>query len=430
MLAVAAIWLIAASRWVVTDTVVPWDAKNQFYAFFRFLAAALHAGEVPFWNPFHYGGHPSVADPQSLLFAPVFVVWAWFDAEPSMRAFDLIVYAHLLAGGLAMGALGWRAGWPLPASVLAAAVFMLGGPASGRLQHTGIILSYAMFPVALLLLTLALQRMLASVRPPLSASVAAVLALGRNHEALLFCFVLAAILAGDLISAEDPRRWLRERRTVLATIGVVAVVLLAVPLLLTMQFAALSNRPDTVLDRALEASLYPANLASMAVANIMGSLEPTQNYWGPNYETLPEVGGHRPLVQLPVRRRRGDDVAAVVRDRGRRPGETRAAPADCGDGWLPCSTCSGRYTPLYALAFSYVPGINLFRRPIDGAFVFVALLSVLAGHLLADYVREGVPRRRALAARRRGVRRPVRDRLGHLVLLTHAARLGFAFARR
>ena len=26
----------------------------------------------------------------------------------------------------------------------------------------------------------------------------------------------------------------------------------------------------------------------------------------------------------------------------------------------------GRYTPLYALAFEYVPGINLFRRPIDG----------------------------------------------------------------
>ncbi len=34
----------------------------------------------------------------------------------------------------------------------------VGGPASGRLQHTGIILSYALFPPALLLLSLALQR--------------------------------------------------------------------------------------------------------------------------------------------------------------------------------------------------------------------------------------------------------------------------------
>ena len=127
---------MAASRWILTDTVVPWDAKNQFYAFFRFLASAIHSGSTPFWNPYHYGGHPSVADPQSLIFSPAFVVWAWFDPAPSIRAFDLIVYAHLLIGGLALAALGWRAGWPLPASVLAATVFMFGGPASGRLQHT------------------------------------------------------------------------------------------------------------------------------------------------------------------------------------------------------------------------------------------------------------------------------------------------------
>ena len=145
LLAIAAVWLLAASRWIWTDTVVPWDAKNQFYAFFRFLASAIHAGDAPFWNPYHYGGHPSVADPQSLIFAPAFVVWAWLDATPSIRAFDLIVYGHLLVGGLAVGAMGWRAGWPLPASLLAAAIFMLGGPASGRLQHTGIIVSYACF---------------------------------------------------------------------------------------------------------------------------------------------------------------------------------------------------------------------------------------------------------------------------------------------
>jgi hypothetical protein len=102
--AITALWLVAVSRWIVTDTVVPWDSKNQFYAFFRFLAASLHAGVSPFWNPYHYGGHPSVADPQSLIFAPAFVLWALFDPTPSLRAFDLVVYAHLLVGGSA----GWR----------------------------------------------------------------------------------------------------------------------------------------------------------------------------------------------------------------------------------------------------------------------------------------------------------------------------------
>ena len=69
---VTAIWLAAAATWIAGDTVVPWDSKNQFYAFFRFLADALHSGASPFWNPYHYGGHPSIADPQSLIFAPLF----------------------------------------------------------------------------------------------------------------------------------------------------------------------------------------------------------------------------------------------------------------------------------------------------------------------------------------------------------------------
>src|SRR5262245_9747987 len=289
LLAIAGAWLLAASHWIFTDTVVPWDAKNQFYAFFRFLASSLHEGYAPFWNPFHYGGHPSVADPQSLLFAPAFVLWALIDPEPSIRAFDLIVYAHLLIGGLSVGILGWRAGWPISASLVAAMVFMFGGPAAGRLQHTGIILIYALFPLALLLLLVALQK-----RSLLSAIgfavVASLLALGRNHEALLLCFVLLAVVAAEVARADHWLGYLRQRAVVLLAMGGVGAALLAAPLLLTMQFAALSNRPAVTIQSSLEGSLYPANFASLAVPNVFGSLESTQDYWGPNYDTLPEVG--------------------------------------------------------------------------------------------------------------------------------------------
>ena len=202
--AVAAIWLLAASRWIVTDTVVPWDAKNQFYAFFRFLASTIHGGHAPFWNPYHYGGHPSVADPQSLIFSPPFVLWALFDPAPSIRAFDLIVYAHLAVGGLAVGALGWRAGWPLPASVLAAVIFMFGGPASGRLQHTGIIISYGPVPGRAAAHADGAAAPLGADRAAPSASSPRCLALGRNHEALLLCFVLAAVLAAEIVARRRP----------------------------------------------------------------------------------------------------------------------------------------------------------------------------------------------------------------------------------
>src|SRR5436305_6812941 len=76
---VTGFWLAAVGRWIVSDTVVPWDSKNQFYAFFRFLSATLRAGQSPFWNPYHYGGHPRVADPQSLGSYPLFVLCGALD---------------------------------------------------------------------------------------------------------------------------------------------------------------------------------------------------------------------------------------------------------------------------------------------------------------------------------------------------------------
>ncbi len=390
---IGALWLIAASRWVLADAVVPWDSKNQFYAFFRFLAASIHAGVSPFWNPYHYGGHPSVADPQSLIFAPALALWALLDPTPSLRAFDLIVYAHLLAGGLAVGAIGWRARWPAAACVLAAVLFMFGGAAAGRLQHTGLILSYAFFPPALLLLELALERR--SILIALGfALVASTLALGRNQVAMLLCLVLLAVAIAEIAGAAQPLRYLRERLAVLAVMAVAGLALIAVPMLLTMQFAALSNRPAELIDEALKGSLYPANLAQLAVADIFGT---HKTYWGPSAGTLPEVAytddsfnymfvGSVPLVLVLW--------FGVVGGRLFRRGRRLLA----GAAVLALLYALGRYTPLFPLAFEWLPGVREFRRPVDADFVFLAMLALLAGHLLADYVREGLPPRRILAS--------------------------------
>jgi hypothetical protein len=59
----------------------------------------------------------------------------------------------------------------------------------------------------------------------------------------------------------------------------------------------------------------------------------------------------------------------------------------------------GRYTPFFGYAFAWMPGVHLFRRPVDGNFVLLVALAFLSGHLLTDYIREGLPR----AALRRGI---------------------------
>ena len=389
--AIVAIWLIAASRWVWTDTVVPWDSKNQFYAFFRFLAASLHSGASPFWNPYHYGGHPSVADPQSLIFAPAFVLWALFDPTPSLRAFDLLVYAHLLLGGLAMGLIGWRARWPIAASVLAAVVFMFAGAAAGRLQHTGAILAYGMFPPALLLMQIALDRR--SLWAGASFAVAAAtLALARNQVALLLCFLLAAFALRPIIAAAHPLRYLRERLAVLFTMGAGALALISAPVLLTLQFAAMSNRPQETLDLAVKSSLHPLHLAQLGAADLFVT---KGEYWGPGPWSIPEL----PYIDDSFSYMFVGSVTVVLLlwfgvmgGNAFRRGRILLTSTMV----LALLYALGRYTPVFAWAYDFVPGVAKFRRPVDATFVFVAVLALLAGHLLADYIREGLPRRRVM----------------------------------
>jgi hypothetical protein len=381
------------SRWVLSDSVVPWDSKNQFYAFYRFLASSLEAGTSPFWNPYHYGGHPSVADPQSLIFAPLMVLYALIDPSPSLRAFDLVVHAHLLIGGLSIAAIGARARWPVAACVLAAVVFMFGGAAAGRLQHTGIILSYGLFPLALLLLQLALERR-SLVLGAMFSFVAASIALGRNQVAMLLCLVLAAVVIVEVWVSNRPLGYLRERAAVLVVIALTGIALTAAPMLLTMQFAALSNRPAFTLDHAMLGSLHPAGLAQLVVANLFGSHG--VHYWGPDGYTEPLVAltddsftylfvGSVPVILLlwlglagGGAFRRGRVLLIVV-------------------AVLALLFTLGRYTPFFGWTFDWVPGINRFRRPVDGSFVLIAMLALLCGALLADYIREGLPRQRPWA---------------------------------
>src|SRR3954470_10681141 len=180
VLVVVLFWAAAAALWPLTGSVVPWDSKNQFYPMLRYLGTALEHGELPLWNPYHFSGHPSVADPQSLLFTPTMLLFGWLVPSPSMQLFDVVVYAHLLPGAIAILALFRRRGWAASGGVIAAFVYILGGSASARLQHTGMIFSYGYFPLALYLLDEALARR--SYRYALAfAVVAALMTVGRDQ---------------------------------------------------------------------------------------------------------------------------------------------------------------------------------------------------------------------------------------------------------
>lgn len=388
LLLVFVFWVIAAASWPLRDLVIPWDSKNQFFVFYRFMADSLHRGWAPFWNPYHYGGHPSIADPQSLIFSPAFLLWAAIDPDPSLFAFDAMVFAHLLVGGFALVFYGRRHGWPTAASVLAAMVFMIGGAVSGRMNHVGIITTYAVFPVALWWMEVALAER--SRRAAIGLGFAsALLVLGRSQVPLLLCAVLAGLTVHHLVSRPDRLAYLRSRLPVLAIAGAVTLALVTVPMLLTLQFADLSNRPEIDIETALRSSLYPVNFADLFVPDVFGSLRPlSEGNWGPGFFTRPEVDATDRAFNYLFAGSLPALLAwwGVVGGRAFRPG----ARAFTVVAIAAALYAVGRYTPVFPFLYRHVPGVDLFRRPVGGTFIFGLALAYLTGWLATTWVREGL----------------------------------------
>ena len=382
---------LALASWLFAGAVVPDDSKNHFYAMFRFLGDALQHGEIPFWNPYHFAGHPAIADPQSLIFTPSMVLFAFVAPKASMQLFDAVILAHLFAGGICVLGLLRRWRWHPAGAVLAAILFMLGGAASARLQHTGIIISYSFFPAALWSLDAALER-----RSWHSAVIfglcASLMALGRDQVAFLLCTVLVGYLAFAVAqSGKNALVYLRARASVLGLSALLILAVMAVPVLLTLQFLADSNRPGFPFGVAAAGSLAPVNLITLFAPNFFGSFDQPYDYWGPNGYTLQRADFTDPSVDYLFI---GALPFLLIVWHGFGAGRLFA---QSGRFFLillllALAYALGRYTPFFAFAFDWIPGVSLYRRPADATFVVNVALAFSAGLLLHRYIGDSLPR--------------------------------------
>ena len=150
--------LVLAWPWLSGAVTIPWDAKAQAYPQIVFLARSLAAGDSPFWAPNVFAGFPQIADPQSQIFSPPFFLLALFNAAPSFRAVDSVVFAMLILAGLALIAFFKDHAWHPAGALVAAFAFSFGGSAAWRLQHIGEVISLCWFALTLLALSRALRR--------------------------------------------------------------------------------------------------------------------------------------------------------------------------------------------------------------------------------------------------------------------------------
>ena len=147
----------------------------------------------------------------------------------------------------------------------------------------------------------------------------------------------------------------------LASSAALILAILIVPVLLTMQFLADSNRPGFPFGVAAVGSLAPVNLITLFVPNFFGSLDHLYDYWGPDYDTMPRADwtdravdylfiGTLPFLLIAwhgfgagrLFARRARFILILLR--------------------LALAYALGRYTPFFALAFDSIPGVSLYRQ--------------------------------------------------------------------
>ncbi len=390
VLSLGVFYALALASWLLSGTVVPWDSKNHFYAMFRFLGDALQNGESPLWNPYYFGGHPAIADPQSLLFTPTMLLFALIVPKASMQLFDAVILAHLFAGGVCTVGLIRRWRWHPAGAVLAAMLFLLGGAASARLQHTGIIISYSFFPAALWSLDAMLERR-SWAAACLFGLCASLMVLGRDQVAFLLCSVLVGYLVFAMARSGNALAYLRARAPMLALSAFLILAVMIVPALLTLQFLADSNRPGFPFGVAAAGSLAPVNLITVFVPNFFGSLDRLHDYWGPDIDTMARPDWTDPTIDYLFI---GTLPFLLIAWHGLGAGRLFARRARFFLVLLAVALAYalGRYTPFFPFAFDWMPGVSLYRRPADATFVVNIALAFAAGYLLHRYVADGLPR--------------------------------------
>jgi hypothetical protein len=379
-LALVLAWAILGYPWLSGHYTIPWDAKAQFLPQVQFLASSLAEGESPFWAPFVFSGHPQVADPQSLIFSPPYLLLATLDATPTARAADATLLAMILCAAAAM--MLWLAdkGWHPAAALVTALSFAFGAAMAWRIQHVGQVLSLCYLPIVLLLLDRALDRR--SILYGMGAGLAAAfLVLGRDQVALLAIYFLVGYVAYRMLSAADRMATLKAAMPPLAGAALIGIAVITVPVLLTLLVAQNSNRPAIDLEGAVRGSLHPALFLTAFAPDVFGSSGRAGHYWGPPSAIWNDTGlylaqnmGQLYMGALPLAALILATVTGIIGHRDIRYIFIAFVVAIVyALGW---------YTPIFAVMHAILPGVDLYRRPADAVFLIGFLASVLSGYAL------------------------------------------------
>lgn len=382
-----ALTLLAFRQYLVSgggEMLLGQDTVAAGIMFRKFFIEHIRAlGRMPLWNPYLFGGVPTIEAGSGDILYPASVLHFLLPLTSAL-AWKLILHVYLAGvfmylAARALGARRYVALFAGSAYLLSAnLVSLVWGGQDGKMYVI------ALFPAALWLLVTALDRR-SWLRFLWLGVVAGLMVVAHPQLAYYAYIALAAYGLGSL--------WLRRREggaflasslagsmvSAVTAVGVAAVVLL--PMYRYLREYSPRSGAGRGFEYSASWSLHAEEALSFFIPEFSGTDVQSETYWGKNpFKHNSEYGGALVFV-LGIAA-----LAGLKGDRRRWGLGVMAAVA--------LLYALGAGTPVFRLLYSVVPGLKNFRAPSLAAFVAIASLTLLASLLLERVLAEGDQRAR------------------------------------
>ena len=395
----AAFWKLTLMKGLlITDDVFASDLMNENFPYRFSLGNALQSGHLPLWAREIYGGFPLLARADAGVCYPFNLLL--FGLLPPYLALNLTILLTIATAGIGMYFYAREVGGQQLASVMAAIAFCLSGYMVSHLRHPSLVNAACWMPLALTLLERAVSRN--HYRFLLWFGIVfGVQHLSGNaqtayYSGVLYVFYFPFRLLGSqrdiTAGSRKPcvftslRTLFKSRLTWLfAGVLVLGSLLAAVQLVPTYEMVSLSQRSGGVTFEYASRYAYDARdfwtFFYPYVNGDIGNLTYTGK--GVFWEDYGYVGVATLLLAL----------FAVLR--GWKHWHVRFFSFSAVLSYL---LVLGPATPVYRLAFAYIPGMAYFRFPTRLLFITDGSLAVLASLGLTSFAQRFLDRTPATAA--------------------------------
>jgi len=342
------------------------DVPRFFYPMRFYAALRIKALQIPLWNPYIFCGTPFLANWHSAVFYPLSAIYYCLPFE---RGFHIYIVVHFVLAGLFMWLLLRALGLSPAASFIGAVAFTFSGFLISLADFPNFLSSYIWLPLAFFLFHQALAKRSISFAF-FTGAVLAVMILGGGPEPVFVGLFLLATYALFLCLGRIFHKgsWPENLRP-LVYFGMAVLLGLLLSAIALLPFLEFLRHSDRVAGLSLETSAAwsanPLTLLRYTIPNFWGIADRGGVAWGGQYWLKSAYQGILPLFLA---------LLAICCFR------KREVHFFAGIGIFFIFLALGRLTPLWGLAFRYIPGFSTVRFPVKFLMVPAFAIAILTGY--------------------------------------------------